>query len=433
MSARRESVRRDGGTSTDRWQVGLLVALLAGALGIVGQSTVLFMAGAVGLTFAAYGYATGEPPASFAVERELSDSNPTPGQPVTVTVTVRNTTDTVAPDVRIVDGVPSKLGVIEGSPRHGATLDRGAETSFSYVVRARRGRHTFEETVVVSRNTSGDERRRATVAVPTQLTVNADVGDVPLTDQTIPQTGMVPTDSGGNGVEFYQSRTYQRGDPVNRVDWNRYARTRELTTIEFREERAANVVVLVDVRDVARVARRADEPDAVVLSKFAAARIANGLLETGNRVGLAFFGSRGTYVEPGFGDDHGVAIRNVLETSTDTTFPVVTDGGRITGHGTGRVEWLRRRLPDSAQLYFVTPLLDATPVDSARRLQASGYDVRVLAPDVTSTESAGATVERIEWLERLSTVRGSGIEVEAWSPDEPLRAAFQRATRRWKR
>lgn len=420
-------------TRTERWQIGLLAALVTGGLGIVGKSTVLFMAASVGLTFAAYGYATRDPPTSFGIERSVDDPSPTAGQPVTVTVTVRNRTDSHAPDVRIVDGVPAKLGVIEGSPRHGASLQPGGETSFSYVVRARRGRHEFGDLVVVSRNVSGDVRSQTTVTHASRITVNADVGDVPLTDQTISQTGMVPTDAGGAGVEFYQSREYQPGDPVNRVNWRRYARTRELTTIDFREERAANVVVLVDVRSVSRVARRADEPDAVVLSKFAAARIASGLLDAGNRVGMAFYGTRSDYVEPGFGDEHAVKIREFLDTSTDTTFPVVTDGGWRTYDDDRRVDWLRRRLPDSAQVYFVSPLLDAEPSESAQRLQASGYDVRILAPDVTSTDTAGGTVERIEWLDRLSDVRQAGVDVAAWSPDEPLRAAFERSRRRWER
>mgnify|MGYP000043472839 CR=1 FL=1 len=415
----------------DRWQGGLLVALVAGALGLVGNNTVLFMSAAVGLVYAAYGYATSPVDASFAVSRSLSDESPTAGQDVEVTVTVRNASDALAPDVRIVDGVPERVGVVEGSPRHAATLAAGESTTFSYTIRARRGRHRFEETHVVARNVSGDAETRTTTTATSTLSVNADVGDVPLAQQTVPQTGMVPTDVGGEGVEFYQSRDYHHSDPMNRVDWKRYARTRELTTVEFREERAANVVVLVDVRDECRVSRREDEPDAVTLSKFAAARLVSHLLEEGNRVGLAFYGYDSEYVPPGIGDGHAVRIRNALDASTESSFPVVADGGFRTYDTDRRVDWLRRRLPDGAQVQFVSAVPDDEPAAAARRLQASGHEVRVLAPDVTSTNTAGSTIDRIQWLDRVGELREAGVKVVAWSPDEPLRSAFDRARRRW--
>ena len=415
----------------DRWQVGLLVALVAGAVGIVGNNTVLFMAAVVGLTYAAYGFATSPNDPSFAVTRTLSDDTPTAGQDVEVTVTVRNVSDSLVPDVRVVDGVPDRIGVVDGSPRHAATLQAGESTTYSYVVRARRGRHRFDDATLVARNVSGDAEARSTAAAETTLSVSADVGDVPLAQQTVPQTGMVPTDVGGEGVEFYQSRDYHHSDPMNRVDWKRYARTRELTTVEFREERAANVVVLVDVRNECRVARREDEPDAVTLSKFAAARLVSHLLDEGNQVGLAFYGYDSEYVPPGVGDGHAIRIRNALDTSTESSFPVVTDGGFRTYDDDRRVDWLRRRLPDGAQVMFVSAVPDDEPAETARRLQASGHQVRMLAPDVTSTETPGSTVDRIQWLERIGTVREAGVKVVAWSPDEPLRSAFDRARRRW--
>jgi len=407
------------------------MALVAGALGIVGNNTVLFMSAAVGLTFAAYGYATSPVEATFAVSREVSDESPTAGQDVAVSVTVRNESDELVPDLRVVDRVPEKLGVVEGSPRHAATLQPGESTTFSYVVRARRGQHEFQETTLLARNVSADEESLSTVHAQTHVTVTADVGDVPLSSQTIQQSGMVSTSVGGEGVEFYQSRDYHSSDPMNRVDWKRYAKTRELTTVEFREERAANVVVLVDVRSESRVARRADEPDAMSLSKFAAGRVVAQLLDEGNQVGLAFYGHDSEYLSPGTGDGHAVEIEEMLTSSSDSSVPVVTDGGFRTYNSDWRVDWLRKRLPEGAQVVFVTPLPDVEPAQTAQRLEASGHDVRILAPDVTTTATPGSTVERIEWLHRVREVRESGVKVAEWSPDEPLRSAFRRARRRW--
>ncbi len=49
--------------------------------------------------------------------RSVSDAQPTPGEPVAVELTLTNTGSSSLTDVRVIDGVPEELPVVEGSPR----------------------------------------------------------------------------------------------------------------------------------------------------------------------------------------------------------------------------------------------------------------------------------------------------------------------------
>ncbi|WP_435362024.1 DUF58 domain-containing protein [Haloarchaeobius sp. DFWS5] len=442
---------------TGRWNVGLTAALVTGALGLFAGNTTLFLASTVGLSYAAYGYATRPPSLDLAVERHLSDTSPMPGDDVEVTVTVRNESDSPMADIRLVDAVPKTLGVTEGAPRYLTSLQPGEEESFTYTVKARRGVHEFGDLSVVSRNISGAIELHGTEAVTSRVSCHAHVDSVPLADQTIPYTGRISTNTGGEGIEFHSVRKYQKSDPMSRIDWKRFARTRELRTVEFRESRAATVIAVVDTRYESRVSRRPEEPDGVELSTYAAGRICGHLLDAGNRVGLARYGGSFDYLPPGTGSAQAVRIRNELNVQSSTSIPVAdgaaaaaTDGGTDTDTATAtgqsgdgsetvatdggwRIDWLRRRVPNEAQVLFISPMLDDGPFETLKRLRAAGHAVRVVTPDVTKTDTPGGTLTRIERANRLRDLRGRKTKVVEWSPDQPLFAAMQTAEKRWAR
>ncbi|MFD1645858.1 DUF58 domain-containing protein [Haloarchaeobius litoreus] len=446
--------RRD----TGRWNVGFTVALVTGTLGLLVQNTVVFSAAAIGLCYAVYGYASRPPTLDLDVERTVADTSPMPGDEVEVTVTVRNAADEPLADLRILDGVPETLGVVEGSPRHMTGLQPDETETFTYTVKVRRGVHEFGDPTAIARNVSGSVEVTETVPLQSRLSCHAPVEDMHLADQTIPYPGRVETDSTGSGIEFHSIRQYHHSDPMNRIDWREFARSGELRTVEFRTDQAATIVVVVDTRREARVSRRPEEPDGVELGTYAAGRIAGHLLDAGNRVGLAQYGSSLGYLRPGTGEAQAARIRTNLDIQSVTSIPVrgtgsATDpgsddsddgdsapspgetdiGGRAATDGGWRVDWLRRRVPNGAQVVFVSPLLDDAPLDLLKRLRASGHALRVVSPDVTSTETPGSVVESIKRQQRLSALRNRTTDVIEWSPDEPLYAAIERATRRWQR
>ncbi|WP_132058809.1 DUF58 domain-containing protein [Halorussus amylolyticus] len=415
------------------WDPGVTVALLAGAVGLLTGNTTTFLAGTVGFAYAAYRYATRVPDPEVSVERDIDDRSPLPSREVEITLTVRNDGDSAVPDLRIVDGVPDRLEVVSGSPRHATSLRPDESERFSYVVRARRGAHEFGPTTLVARSISGTAERRFERRVAGSITCETRAEDFPLPAETSSYPGHITTDSGGEGVEFYATREFQPSDPMSRIDWKRFARTRELTTVEFRETRAATVVVVVDARTAAHVARRDGEPDAVALSEYAAERLAAALLRRNDRVGLARFGPSERYLRPGGGDEQAARIRAELESTAppdDRGVGLFTESRRERANES-RFDTLRKRLPDSAQVLFLSPLADEQAVDVAKRFRAYGHAITVVSPDVTGTDTPGGAVERIERNERIAEVRAGEVRVIDWSPDDPIRVAVSAATTRW--
>ncbi len=93
----------------------------------------------------------------------------------------------------------------------------------------------------------------------------------------------------GRGVEFAEVRPYQPGDDVRTIDWNVTARTGELFTKNFTEERELNVNLLVDASGSLGFggARTKREYTTEIAALLAYSAIANG-----DRVGLMLFTDR---------------------------------------------------------------------------------------------------------------------------------------------
>ncbi|KZX48048.1 DUF58 domain-containing protein [Haloarcula sp. K1] len=435
---------------TTQRNVGVSAALVAGGAGIVTGNPAVFMVAAVALVYAAYQAAIGDPEPTLTVERHVEPADPVPRSEVTVTLTLTNDGDATLPDVRVLDGVPERLEVVDGSPRFGTHLEAEASGSVTYTVEARRGDHAFTDVAVVCRNLTGTVEFAEQVAVETTLSCSASVDTVPLSGQTLSQSGRVPTDAGGNGLAFYAIREHQSSDPMNRVDWNRLAKTNELATVEFKETRAATVITLVDSRHP--VAGETGTPTAVQFCAYAAQQVGSALLDMDNRVGAAVYDSCET-LQPSAnraqeqrleafleGTVNGAATgssgargSSLLDTGTRTRrmqSPTgMTDRYGIADGGDA-VATLDRSIPSESQVVFCTPLLDDRAADAAKRLAAYGHAVTVVSPDMTTGDSPGSTVERIDRTARLDNLRGR-VRVVDWTPAEPLAKALIRATERW--
>ena len=438
MSAGRTRTRRDRDRARDtddervrrtgRWRGVSALALVAGALGILTSSAGLVLCGVVGVAFAALSRAARPPAATLAIERTLSDARPAPDETVTVAVTVENTGDSLLPDLRIVDGVPPTLAVESGSPRLGTALRPGESATFSYDITTARGVHEFEPAFVAVRDVSGAAERvtHRTATTDTPLTCVPPLGsslELPLREQTIGQPGRVLTDIGGSGVAFHTTREYRSGDPLSRIDWNRKAKTGDLSTVDFREERAAAVVLLIDAREAAYRAPGEGE-NAVERTIAAAGALYVALTDEENPVGIAALSPESCWLAPGVGATHRARVRELLATHPALAptppekqfFPSI------------RVRRLRRRFSAHVQLVVLSPLPDDYLVDLVRRLDASGHPVTVLSPDTTATDTPGHRLARTERKVRLSALRGAGIPAIDWR-DESLAVALARARR----
>jgi uncharacterized repeat protein (TIGR01451 family) len=404
---------------TNRWRGVLALTLGAGALGLAANRADLLVVATVGVVYAAFPRVTSAPTASVDVDRRLSDRAPSAGDVVEVTVTVTNTGSSPLTDVRVVDGVPGALTVTDGSPRHGTSLLPGGSDTFTYTVRATAGRHRFEPATVVVRDSSGAVERTTTVTTETEIDCSTDSAESPLRSQTIDAVGQIPANVGGNGVEFHSTRDYHRSDSMRRVDWKRYAKTGELSTVDFREERAATVVVLVDARE--RAYRGVDDdPHAVDAAVAAAEQLFVAALERRNRVGIAGFGRETCWFAPGAGRNHRARGREFL--ATHPTFR--SDPPSTEPPLEEQTLALRNRLPSDAQLLVLTPLCDDEVTETVRKFESEGHAVSVLTPDVTMLDSPGRRLASVERATRIRRLRQSNVPVVEWDPNRPLAATL---------
>ncbi|MFW5938939.1 MAG: DUF58 domain-containing protein [Halolamina sp.] len=416
---------------TEHWAGIGALAFTAFALGLPFQRPGLFLVALVGVGFAAYARLGEAPPASLTVERSLSEPSPNPDEEVTVTVTVENTGSTMLPDLRLVDGVPPGLSVTDGTARLGTALRPGKRTTFTYTVTATRGTHEWETMTALVRNASGSRERTAEIAAETTMRCLPQLeasSDLPLRGLTTPYAGRVATDVAGSGIEFHSTREYRQGDPLSRVDWNRYARSGELSTVSFREERAATVVLLIDSREQAYSAPDAETPNAVERSVDAAAEAFSALLGSGDRVGIASFGPETCWLAPATGAQHRATARRLL--ADHPAFAVAPSENSF--YPSISLRRLRRRLPADAQIVLFSPVNDDYIARVAERLDAYGHQLTLISPDPTADDDATRRLARIERDGRLRRLRRHGIRVIDWG-ERPLAVELAQATRRWSR
>ncbi|SEV87063.1 DUF58 domain-containing protein [Halobacterium jilantaiense] len=446
---------------------GLLATLALAAAGVASGQRVLFVAAAIPLAFVVFAaVSTPRDPGSLDVERTLSASSPLPGDRVAVTLTVENTGDAALTDVRVADAVPEGLRVVGGATGGGFALAAGDTATVEYEVVADRGQFPFGDPTVRLRGTGGATSRTANVPADGDASLDCQVAvaDIPLRRQTTQHAGSLPTDTGGPGIEFHSTRDYQPGDPVSRIDWRQYAKTGDLTTVNYRERRAAAVVLAVDARADTDVTAREGAPSGAALSAYAAAQAVEPLETAGHQVGLAVFGLDDpvadapdpAWVPPGTGDAHHARLAAVLDAAvgsrddgrtdsgdgaeSDTVSEqadatreraAAADGGETTwlgGDTDARVRQFAARVDPGTQVVVCSPVFDDFPVALARRLAADDHRVTAVSPDVTATDTPGRTLAAADRVLALDRLRATGAQVVDWSLDESLASAVSRAT-----
>ena len=410
---------------THRWRVAFIFVLFTSTAGLYLEAPLVFLTSLLGVAYAGYPLFVGPPTVDLELSRTVTDETPNHGDPVTVTVTITNTGPQTLADLRIIDGVPILLTVTDGTPRHTATLRPGASTTFQYTIAAKHGSHRFDPTTVIAHDISGNTRVEAEVTagegttIREELECTVDLQAFQLRRQARKYAGQTPTEAGGSGSEFQQIRDYQWGDSMNRIDWKRYARTGELTTVEFREEHRTAVVLCLDARQSAIRAAASTEPHAVAYCVAAAQQVCSTLEQQSEQVGVAIFGAEFNWRAPSAGREQYAQIEQLLlDHEYDQPLPVDSDDTTVSS--TGQVQQLIAQIQGNVEIVVFSPLIDEFGETAAQQLDARGHPVTIISPDVTTDGTVSEEFVRIERTNRVQMLRNQNVPVADWSPEKPL-------------
>ena len=114
----------------------------------------------------------------------------------------------------------------------------------------------------------------------------------------------------GRGMDYAESRVYQPGDDVRRLDWRLTARSGKLHTKLFQEEREGRLLILLDMHASMRFGTRVRFKS--VQAARAAALAAWCAVRAGERVGALAFGNQRHHVRPHGGASGALAICGAL-------------------------------------------------------------------------------------------------------------------------
>ncbi len=214
----------------------------------------------------------------------------------------------------------------------------------------------------------------------------------------------------GRGMEFDEVREYLVGDDIRTIDWNVTARTGELHTKRFVEERELTLLFLVDLSGSGRFGsgeRSKNEVAAEVCALLAFSAIKNN-----DRVGLLIFTDRvEKFIAPRKGSTHVLRlIREVL-------------GFRPSGVGTDiglALDTLSNMLRRRAVVFLVSDFLDR---GFEKRMQVVGRRHDLIA--ISLTDPREGALPPAGLVEMEDAERGERLLVDTASAR--VRSAFARA------
>lgn len=388
---------------------------------------------------------TSLPELTLSATREFSQVAAVPGDRVTVSVTVTNDSERSIPDLRVRDVVPDGIPVVEGSPMATFALQPGASETVTYTVRARRGRHTFDSVEVVCRNASGSAREQRTLRAQRTLVSEVSVESLPLAPRASQYTGRMQTSAGGSGVEFYSTREYHPADSPRNIDWRRYAKTGEFTTIQYKDARAASIHLIVDSRRTADEQVDGDQVTTREMCLYAAELIAENLMESRHEVGLTTVGDDINTALPEKNPQQYQRLRRALaDSSRSPSRSIAGSGSSSAGPSSAGPSSAEAAVPtlsladdflgrtDShTQFVCVTGLYDDSFEAFLSRLGSFDRPVFLITPDHNVAQTAGSQLTVLQREMRLDSLRRAGVTVLEWDTEEPLRLALKRLGGVW--
>lgn len=364
-----------------------------------------------------------EPSASLSlrIERRLDVSRIEEGEEIRVILSVENHGKAI-PTVGLSDRLPAEATVSDGEKTYLGPLAEGGRITLRYTMHVGRGGYTLPGVDVTTYRRLALSPTRTFIACEDHFLVLPRAERLEEIEirprRTRAYAGIVRSNRGGSGLDFFGCRAYTTGDELRRINWRVYARRGELVVNEYEQERIADVSVLLDARE--RVNTHVGEEESFTYAVRAAASVASLFLKQGNNVGLLIYGSYLNWTFPGYGKKQREKILDSLAHAKTSDKEIFED-----------LRFVPTRLfPPQSQLILVSPLAGEDDVEVLGILRARGYEIILIVPDLLPLELEGLPsneerdlARRIITLRRnllLSTLSGIGVRVIDWDVTEPL-------------
>jgi len=355
-----------------------------------------------------------KPRLDVEIKRILPHDRILEGETVEVRLTVKS--NERIPSLKLVDGTPEELEVVEGKNEFLLSLKKDEVRELSYKIRVRRGVHEFNWIYLSYQDPFGFFKRDKVVELYDEL-----IG-VPLIEDVITPystkgtkitVGPLPSPRIGEGVEFHAIREYQPGDPFKIINWKATAKMGKIMSNEYESERKVDVVIIVDAGYLGgRV---------IDYSVRAAASLMLDCLKNGTSFGLLLSESVPLWARVDYGKRHFFRCVDILSTARP-------DKNNLIAY---QVEHLiRTRFPANAQIIYISPLVSEESRKALEMIYHYGYKIIVISPDPYSAIEPRSKEEELAVkmldLKRKAYLRklSAYALIIDWDTRKPLRSAI---------
>lgn len=406
-----------------RWNLLLVMIAVSIITGLLTRSAFSFVLAIPFLVYAATGQALHMP--KITVQMSGDRLRIAAGEIVTVHASVQCSTST--PVARMDWILPPTVEHVSGDIGFGGPVQAGVAVEFEIQLRCPRGEYVVRAPSVTVSNAA--LLREKTVQPPQRIRIRAVPAVFPPRQVAISPPavnlfpGIIASRKAGTGAEFFDIREYRPGDSLRHVSRKSYTRgtgVRRLHVVEYEEERAVDVCIILDVRSHVYMSRGLDLFEA---SCTGAAALSSRFIADGNRVSLLQYGGALRWSPPGYGKRRRESILDELA------------GARPREHGAFRdlAQLPVHLLRAGTQLILVSPV-HHEDIPELSALHARRFRIIVLRPDNLersrqelpddSERDLAYRLARLEHGHIAQELERAGILVVDWPAGQSLPACF---------